>query len=331
MQRLSIITAVIVAAFMINACGAEENHTNIVDIQNTAVAAALTILAQTQLAIPSATPSLTPTPTRIPTETPFPVATLETLLSSYNPGTAMPLISTKMKISQIDGMVQVYIPKGNFIMGNEDDGTNHEIYLDAFWMDQTLVTNALFARCVAAGACTYHFALPGYNPRFADPAYASWPVNFVIWADAQQYCQRVGRRLPTEAEWEKAARGMVPNEELYTWGEPQKTDLGDLSQSTDDDIISVYSYGIGSSPYGILGMAGNLRQWVADWYTPKYFRSSVIQNPQGPSSGTEKVLRGGTKRDYLRWNLAVHRFSHDPISPGISRGFRCVENVNEGN
>src|SRR5690242_3518472 len=141
MQHHSIITAIIAAAFMISACGTEEYRTNPVDAQNTTIAGDLTMIAETQSAISIITPP--PTPTKIPAETPFPFATFETLISFYNPGSTPPSVSTKIKISQMDGMFDVYIPEGRFIMGTNDKRSlssypEHEVYLDAFWIDQTL-------------------------------------------------------------------------------------------------------------------------------------------------------------------------------------------------
>ena len=333
MQRRSIITAILATVFMISACGAEENRANTVDVQNTAIASALTMIAETQAALPTVTSSLMHTPTKIPTETPFPVATFEALIAFYNPGSALPSVPTKMKISQTDGMFQVYIPEGSFIMGANDKTflssyPEHQVYLDAFWIDQTLVSNAMFAKCEQAGVCKYFYSLPKYNPYFGDPAYASYPITYVTWYDADQYCQWAGRRLPTEAEWEKAARGT--DGWMYPWGNtaPDET-LTNFKQSNIGGTVSVYSYPAGASPYGILGMAGNVREWVADWFNPKYYDHSPDRNPQGTTRGNEKSLRGGSYLDDARGLLVFKRFSHDPKSPGANRGFRCVQDADE--
>ena len=288
MQRHSIITAIMAATFMLSACVTEEVRTNPV---------------------------------------------FEPLISFYDPGSALPAVSAQMKISPRDGMLDVYIPEGHFLMGTNNKSSlssypAHEVYLDAFWIDQTLVSNVMFAKCVQATVCKYTYARPGYNPYFEDPAYASYPITYVTWYDADRYCQWAGRRLPTEAEWEKAARG--PNGGLYPWGNtPPNETLANFKRSNIRGTVSVYSYPDGASPYGVLGMAGNVREWTADWFEPTYYVSAPDRNPQGPSQGIQKSLRGGSYKDGASGLVVFHRFSHDPGSPGANRGFRCAQDAED--
>jgi len=236
--------------------------------------------------------------------------------------------STRM--SEVDGMVQVFVPAGEFVMGAEAntkrDFSNkspaHSVYLEAFWMDQSEVTNAMYARCVQAGECTFTVENAATDIHYHDPAYADHPVVYVKWEWAAAYCQWVGRRLPTEAEWEKAARGT--DERKYPWGN-EAPNAGRLNfNDLVGDTTPVGSYPAGKSPYGILDLAGNVREWVADWFSAQYYQNSPFKNPFGPVKGQLKVLRGGSFKDGYAGVLATTRFSHDPGSPGMNRGFRCV-------
>jgi formylglycine-generating enzyme required for sulfatase activity len=227
-------------------------------------------------------------------------------------------------------MVQVYIPAGEFTMGAEHarfvgSYPAHKVYLDAFWLDRTAVTNAMYARCVAAERCEYTYAKPGYNPGFSDPLFRDYPVTFVNWDEARRYCAWAGRRLPTEAEWEKAARGTLAI--LYPWGTaPPDISLLNFANNI-GGTVSVLRYPRGASPYGVLQLEGNVREWTQDWFDPDYYKVSPYRNPQGPASGANKVLRGAAFDDNERQALVFIRFSHRPTSRGINRGFRCAESA----
>jgi formylglycine-generating enzyme required for sulfatase activity len=201
-----------------------------------------------------------------------------------------------------DGALYVPVPAGEFLMGSPegvgqaDEHPQHTVYLDAFWIMQTEVTNAQYAQCVAAGAC----GSPD-NSRWQDAAYADHPVTYVDWDQANAYAQWAGGRLPTEAEWEKAARGT--DGRTYPWGnEAPAASLANCCHFV-NDTTPVGSYPAGASPYGALDMAGNVWEWTSDWYDSSYYSQSPAQNPSGPTGGNVRVMRGGA----YDWDAAVVR------------------------
>jgi len=244
-----------------------------------------------------------------------------------------------IQISDKDGMIQVYVPAGEFLMGSADSDSlassdekpQHTVYLDAFWIDKTEVTNAMYALCVTAEACqppgdTRSYTRDNY---YGNSQYADYPVINVSWNDAQAYCQWAGRQLPTEAEWEKAARGI--NGRIYPWGNATPdSNLLNFNEQV-GDTTKVGSYPNGASPYGALDMAGNVWEWVNDWYHETYYSSSPAENPPGPSSGNYRVLRGGSWIYEAQWMYdaqqfvrAADRFWIGSDDGGIVFGFRCA-------
>jgi formylglycine-generating enzyme required for sulfatase activity len=232
-------------------------------------------------------------------------------------------------LSPVDGMTLVYIPAGEFIMGSvkydRDLETNevpqHTVYLDAYWISRTQVTNAMYTRCVEAGVCQFS-ASDKTNPRYKDPAFANHPVVYIAWQAAEDYCEWTGGRLPTEAEWEKAARGTQGQK--YAWGDAAPNADTVNTNNTIGDTTEAGQYPQGASPYGVLDMGGNVREWVWDWYDPYYYQYSPSSNPAGPISGEKKVLKGSSYSDSYRFARPANRLAHDPTSPGINRGFRCA-------
>jgi formylglycine-generating enzyme required for sulfatase activity/predicted Ser/Thr protein kinase len=236
------------------------------------------------------------------------------------------------QVSPVDGMVQVYIPSGQFLMGSleaepgagKEEKPQHPVYLSVYWIDQTEVTNAMYSRCVREGVCrppreTRSSTRPAY---FDEPGFGSYPVLYVSWQDADAYCRWAGRRLPSEAEWEKAARG--DDGRTYPWGEyPPGRGMANFNNQV-GDTRAVGSYPAGASPYGALDMAGNVAEWVADWYDPDYYPVSPASNPTGPESGEFRLLRGGSWFNMQRAMRTTFRLSNYPDLQSDTVGFRCA-------
>jgi formylglycine-generating enzyme required for sulfatase activity len=234
-----------------------------------------------------------------------------------------------------DGMVMVYVPAGEFEMGKKetyDERPVHTVALDAFWIDRTEVTNAQYALCVADGVCD--------EAGFANDADFNgddYPVVGVSWYDANTYCSWVDARLPTEAEWEYAARG--EQRYVYPWGDEFDCSLGNFDDETqrDDYLVPggvgcdgyertapVGSFPTGASWCGALDLAGNVWEWVADWYDRDYYERSPTQNPLGPEEGDGKVLRGGSWNDVPYYLRSANRFRNPPDGSYGGVGFRCA-------
>jgi formylglycine-generating enzyme required for sulfatase activity/tRNA A-37 threonylcarbamoyl transferase component Bud32 len=260
-----------------------------------------------------------PTSTSVPpTNTPAPTSTSRPT-STKIPPTPIPSVT---QISPKDGMVMVYIPEGEFLMGSEegydDESPEHSVYLDAFWIDQTGVTNEMYAKCVADnGACTQ----PRGTDHFENPSYANHPVVNVNWDMARTYCEWAERRLPSEAEWEKAARGTEGR--TYPWGEGISCGEANYVSSCVGDTTPVGSYESGKSPYGVYDMAGNVMEWVNDWYGETYYQSSPSLNPLGPNSGEYRVLRGGSWYANYNYTRSAYRYWSVPSITYNFLGFRC--------
>lgn len=227
-----------------------------------------------------------------------------------------------------EGMV--LIPAGEFIMGSpEGEGDDNEhpqrtVYLDAFYIGKYEVTNAEYKECVDAGACdppsqTSSYTLDSY---YGNPEYDNYPVIYVSWYDAKAYCDWKGVRLPTEAEWEKAARETDGRE--YPWGNeaPDETRLNYNRKV--GDTTEVGSYPDGASPHAAMDMLGNVREWVADWYHPDYYREAPDPNPQGPDSGDYRVLRGGSWDNSGWFARCASRLSSLPADRYYDVGFRVA-------
>jgi len=225
-------------------------------------------------------------------------------------------------VNPVDEAVYVYVPAGEFTMGagdgESDEQPVHRVHLDDFWIMRTEVTNAQYDRCVRAGVCT----APS-NSVWRDVRFADHPVTDVSWDQASVYAQWVGGSLPTEAQWEKAARGT--DLRAYPWGDQEPTvSLLNFEGSGIGGTSAVGSYPIGASPYGALDMAGNVWEWVADWYDGSYYSVSPVENPKGPATGERRVLRGGSWYNNDFDVRSANRLNFDPDRWNLVIGFRCV-------
>jgi len=233
-------------------------------------------------------------------------------------------------ISPTDSMTLVYVPAGEFPMGSDDGGSVekpvHTVLLDAFWIDQTEVTNAMYANCVQEGVCKE----PSDTTYYSDLDYASHPAVYVSWEDASNYCSWADRRLPTEAEWEKAASWDEENQtkNVYPWGDGIDCSFANYPDGNKYCVgttTAVGSYPSSASPYGALDMAGNVWEWVNDWYQSDYYATlgDSASNPQGPLNSDYRVLRGGTWSNAGNSVRSAYRYGYYPSLTSSSVGFRC--------
>jgi sulfatase modifying factor 1 len=236
------------------------------------------------------------------------------------------------------------VPAGEFEMGAEggpadaDESPKHKVFLDAFYIGKFEVTNrdyALFVKATGRRA-----------PENDDPKYSLWrgtamlegvadlPVINVSWDDAVAYCQWIGGRLPTEAEWEKAARGT--DARTYPWGNDPVT--GNRTNYSIENVTfwegpatlaKVHQYDFGRSPYGAYEMAGNVWEWVEDWYDHDYYKNGAMQNPKGPADGKERVVRGGGWQSNPVTVRSANRNKHQPSDKRVYIGFRCAKDAKD--
>ncbi len=218
----------------------------------------------------------------------------------------------------------VVIPSGWFLMG-QDDGPESSrpqraVYLDAFAADRTEVTNAAFARFVAETG----YQAAGWDAPLSEE-HANEPVVGVVWRDADAYCRWAGKRLPTEAEWEKAARGV--DGRRYPWGDAWDAGRANTVESHHDGVLPVGSFPTGASPYGVLDMAGNAAEWVADYFDAGYYANAPNRNPPGPDVVLDRVLRGGSWASPPVQAQTFFRDSSHSVRPNQRVGFRCAQTL----
>ncbi|NJN80002.1 MAG: formylglycine-generating enzyme family protein [Anaerolineales bacterium] len=252
--------------------------------------------------------------TEIPTDES--VVTMEPV-SLGGPGSGEPM-------KWIDSSILIYIPAGDFTMGdNGFDAPIHTVTLDGYWIQQTKVTNRMYEQCVKSGSCTSPTQELG-GPVFSNPEFASHPIVGVTWDQAQAYCTWIQGSLPTEAQWEKAARGLSGNP--YPWGSasPSCSLLNFTNCTGRTSNVNVFEFG--KSPFGLFDMAGNVFEWVADWYDLNYYSQSPSANPVGPQSGQYRVIRGSSfETDDSQIASAIRRFNEQTDS-ARDIGFRCAVN-----
>ena len=246
-----------------------------------------------------------------------------------------------------DGALMLLVPSSEFTMGTsleeirwfeanglsahsfEDESPQHRVYLDAFYIDHHEVTNTqyqMFVEATNRPVPSYWY----YERTNGDEQ----PVVGVSWHDASAYCRWAGKRLPTEAEWEKAARGT--DGRLYPWGSTFSIHLCNASTLSSQGMwrseshapTQACSYTDGKSPYGALNMAGNVSEWVADWYAPGYYQNTPTHHPLGPRQGQQRVVRGGSWQDTPMEVRCAARYAIVPENPdALPTGFRCVKSA----
>jgi formylglycine-generating enzyme required for sulfatase activity len=229
------------------------------------------------------------------------------------------------------------IPAGSFVMGCDphthtgcqpDEQPAHRVTLDSNDIDITEVTVADYGACVAAGACqapTTPVHLTECNWGRADRM--DHPINCVNFYQAEEYCGWLGKRLPTEAEWEMAALGQ--SGATYPWGnDPPSCDRGAITMDDESCAATttapVGSHPSGASPFGLMDMAGNVQEWLSDWYDRAFYNQSPERNPVGPPGGTERATRGGDFDDDEQELRATARDGHEPWKVDTDIGFRCA-------
>ncbi|MFN8412572.1 MAG: SUMF1/EgtB/PvdO family nonheme iron enzyme [Anaerolineales bacterium] len=235
---------------------------------------------------------------------------------------AGPPMEVGSKYTYIDGSILAAVPGGEFLMGNNNMGDSPEkkVTLGDFWIYSSEVTNAQFALCVSTGQCTAPD--PEKNPNFSNYRFTNLPVVGVNYQQAADYCKFVHGRLPTEAEWEKAARG--PDGNVFPWGDAAPTcDLLNFNFCK-GKLEDVQSYPSGASFYGVFDMAGNVREWVADWYDSNYYTNGSAEDPLGPDLGEKRSIRSTSFADGADASISAHRYSLKPIESLPDLGFRCV-------
>lgn len=239
------------------------------------------------------------------------------------------------------GAPMVWVQGGDFTMGSQNgllqEAPEHRVYLDGFYIDRWEVTTARYAKFLKAiGANQEDQKVNGNQIRFMPrlweqvqlPMDGDRPVIGVTWEAADFYCRWVGKRLPSEAEWEKAARGS--DGRTYPWGNNQPTfELANYQKPVfgnlySDGLRPVDGYEAGKSPYGVHHMAGNAAEWVADWYDETYYTRTPQKNPHGPEHGSQKVFRGGSFADPDSHLQSAARVTYVSNETGPYVGIRCA-------
>jgi len=311
---------------------------------------------------PTPTPPHSPTPTLSHSHTPTPPKSPS---PSVVPATPAPQ-AIELRVWEADGAEMVFVPAGEFVMGSEELGDDerpvHRVYLDGFWIDRYEVTNERFARFVDATGYQTEAEQRGWgwvspplpsdigeeqrgveeiegadwrHPRGPDSdieGKPDHPVVLVSWNDAHAYCRWAGKHLPSEAQWEKAARGpAAPGQagdsehgRRYAWGDEFDSARANTRESEQGDTTPVGSFSPqGDSPYGASDMTGNVWEWVADWYGSDTYSQALVANPPGPATGTYKILRGGSWPFDEVYARTAFRYNVKPDYTYDFAGFRC--------
>ncbi len=245
-----------------------------------------------------------------------------------NGSPALKATALPAEITGNDGAPMVLVPAGEFTMGSDegddDEHPLHRVFLDRFYLDTFEVTNGRFAKFVEAIQSEPPW---GFADQETPVVQADRPVRWVNWMDAMGYCLWAGKRLPTEAEWEKAARGT--DGRTYPWGNEPPTPahaVFGLKEGA-ETVSPIGNHDKGTSPYGVHDLAGNLYEWVTDWYDDAFYAPAPTSNPRGPGEGTAKVQRGGSYINQPYRLRATFRTKGDPTEHDPHVGFRCAQDA----
>lgn len=301
-------------------------------------------------ATPTEAPTQTPEATATPAPTNTPEATPTETLTPTPEATPLPQAGST-RVSEVDQMIQIYIPEGEFIMGSDDVEAQiilgngraypeipvNTVYLDSYWIDKYEVTNQQYALCVAAGVCDPPYLNKSETrPSYYDnPEYANYPVIYVNWYMAKTYCEWTGRRLLTEAEWEKASRSTDGRK--YPWGNDAPTGENAnfcdtncprtiANHNFDDgyaDTAPVGSYPAGASPYGVMDMSGNVWEWTNTIINPYPYDAEDGRENSDPTLWVERVWRGGPWSNGYWWIRSSVRYRSIPSYWYVNLGIRC--------
>jgi eukaryotic-like serine/threonine-protein kinase len=230
----------------------------------------------------------------------------------------------------LQSSTMVKVPAGEFTMGKTETGKpyspEHKVTLKEFLIDKTELAVAHYRACVACGVCKSPLrdgSNTGREPYYGNAAYDTFPVIYVAWTDAKAYCEGIGKRLPTEAEWELAARGTQAND--YPWGATAPTPKEANFGGVNNDTVAVTDGDKGKSPYGALNMAGNVWEWVADSYAEDYYAASPATDPKGPATSGVKVARGGGFNSSMDNVKTYVRIGYAEAAALSYLGFRCAK------
>jgi formylglycine-generating enzyme len=244
------------------------------------------------------------------------------------------LFSLPERVNAPDGSVLVQIPAGEFSMGSEAgfpaERPVHRTAVESYWISKYLITNTQYEQFVRSTGHRVPFlddpraAIDNWDAqqRMYPEGHARHPVVLVSWHDAVAYCAWAGGRLPTEAGWERAARGGLEGK-LYPWGNEIDPSRANYDNRNGTTVVGSYA----PNDYGLYDVAGNVWEWVADWYDPKYYQSSPPTNPQGPTHGTTRVLRGGAWLLFPQFCRVAYRFREGPDFRFNLIGFRLARSL----
>jgi formylglycine-generating enzyme required for sulfatase activity len=229
-----------------------------------------------------------------------------------------------------DGREMVEVPEGPFKMGSNegdyDEAPEHQVYLKSFYIDKYEVTQKEYDRFVRATKRSKPF-VPVFDDDLSNIIKPEYPAIGMSWLDATAYCQWAGKRLPTEAEWEKAAKG--EGDRKYPWGNSIAPKYANLDGAEDGYkyLAPPGKFEAGRSAYGLYDMAGNVAEWVADTYDDKYYTKSPYRDPKGPEEGQNRVIRGGSWREPPNGARVTKRFQAKIWRTDSTIGFRCAQDV----